>query len=74
MSTAHTELGTYSSDVTINLLPIALVLQLKSIIMKTSAKNLHFNKHLLEAVLKLKKSMTTIVDTVHYFKNFQACS
>jgi len=49
MSTAHSELGKYSSDVTFNLLPIALVLQLKSIIMKikTSVKNLHFNKHLL---------------------------
>jgi hypothetical protein len=76
MSTAHRELGKYSTDVTFNLLPTALVLQLKSIIMKikTGAKNLHFNKHLLEAVLKLKKSKTAIVDTVQYFKNFQTCS
>ena len=76
MSTAHRELGKYSSDVTFNLLPTALVLQLKSIIMKikTSAKNLYFNKHVLEAVLKLEKLMTAIVDTVQYFKNFQTCS
>jgi len=66
MSTAHSELGKYSSDVTFNLLPTVLVLWLKSIIMKikTSVKNLHFNKHLLWAVLKLKKSMTAIVDNV----------
>jgi len=50
-----------------------LVLGLKSIItkIKTSAKNLHFNKYILEAVLKLKESMTAIVDNVQYFKNFQ---
>jgi hypothetical protein len=76
MSTAHRELGKYSSDVTLNLLPIAFVLWLKPILIKikTSTKNFHFNKQLLYAVLKLKKSMTAILDTVQYFKNFQACS
>jgi uncharacterized membrane protein YidH (DUF202 family) len=76
MSTAHRDLGKYSSYVTFNLLPVALVLWLKSIIMKikTNTKNLHFNKHLFEAVLILKKSMIAIVGTVQYFKNFQTCS
>jgi len=47
MSTAHRELGEYSSDVTLNLLPIVFVLWLTSILIKikTSMKNFHFNSY-----------------------------
>ena len=71
MSTAHRQLGKYSSDVTLNLFPIAFVLWLKSILIKikTSMKNFHFNKQLLQAVLKLKKSMTAISPVFQEFSS-----